>query len=318
MKKWSGVSEAFTSAGLDLDLLDAFGPSAFHLSRGDKIFTIGSCFARNIEDSLIKHELFFPIMHYQPQPDEFGGPRPRGILNKFTPGCMLEDILWVNSIILDEKSFEKETRDRFFFPVDNGLVVDLGLQAYVPVTEARFWQRRMDILALYKQIAECKASILTFGLVEQWYFKGRVIQHAPVIKEMLQARQDFSFSFLNDVEIRQTLEQIIQAMRRMNPDLMIIFTVSPVPLLSTFSNYHVLLANNLSKSRLLTAAHFFVNSYQGVEYFPSFDIVQLFGRDGFESDMRHVKDSVVQDICMNFAKKYLVDVRGPENPNGVG
>lgn len=305
MKKWSALASAVGGGQVQLAQLGLHEHPAFRLAPGSTVFTIGSCFARNIEDRLEGHDLIFPIKHYPAQPNEFSGPRPRGILNKFTPSCMLEDIRWLKAIVSDEQDVEQATRQRFYFSVGDDQVVDLGLQEFIPVTETRFWQRRRDILEVYRSLYRCNAVILTLGLIEQWYYKGQVVQHAPSNRAMLKQRADFSFATLTDDDVKQVLNEIVTTLQAINPGIKIIFTVSPVPLKSTFSDQHVFLANTLSKSRLVTAAHTLREQAENVDYFPSYDIVQLIGRGAFEADMRHVKDAVVKGICHYFSHVYL-------------
>lgn len=306
MKKWSVLASAISGEGqIQLTQLGLHEHPAFRLAPGNTVFTIGSCFARNIEDRLEGHGLIFPIKHYPAQPNEFSGPRPRGILNKFTPSCMLEDIRWLTAIMSDEQDFKQETRERFYFSVGEDQVVDLGLQEFIAVTEARFWQRRRDILEVYRSLYHCDAVILTLGLIEQWYYRGQVVQHAPSNRAMLKQRADFSFATMTDDDVKQALNEIVTTLQAINPDIKVIFTVSPVPLKSTFEDRHVFVANTLSKSRLVTAVHTLREQAGDVDYFPSYEIVQLVGRTAFEADMRHVKDAVVKAICHYFSYVYL-------------
>lgn len=304
MKKWSELVSALQGGQIALGQLGLHKVEKFGLKRGSRIFTIGSCFARNIEDRLEESGFDFPVKAYSAQPGEFSGPRPRGILNKFTPSCMLQDLLWVQAVDAGGGSFATETRNRFYFGVGDGQVVDLGLQEYQPVTEARFWQRREDILRIYRALYEADAVILTLGLIEQWYFRGQPVQHAPSNRAMLKQRADFSFTSLSDAEVKQTLVRMVETLRSINPAIKIIFTVSPVPLKSTFSEQHVYVANQLSKSRLLVGAHAMLD-VPNVDYFPSYEVVQLVGSAAFEPDLRHVKDGVVKAICQYFGQVYM-------------
>lgn len=80
----------------------------FKLSSRDRIFTIGSCFARNIEDYL-SGKFSFPVMDYMHHDNEYNGERPRGVLNKFTPICMLSELEWLLDIEKRGESFYDAT-----------------------------------------------------------------------------------------------------------------------------------------------------------------------------------------------------------------
>jgi hypothetical protein len=60
--------------------------------------------------------------------------------------------------------------------------------------------------------------------------------------------------------------------RKINPKLKIILTVSPVPLTATATNDHVLSATIYSKSVLRVACEL-VTKQQSVRYFPAYEIV---------------------------------------------
>ncbi|MCT8469813.1 GSCFA domain-containing protein [Chromohalobacter canadensis] len=280
-----------------------FEPS-FSIPENSKIFTIGSCFARNIEDRLSSYGHSFPIKGYQATPGEYTGQRGRGILNKFTPLCMLEELLWLTSI-KEKNNFERETYERFYFPVKGGYAIDLGLQQYKPVPLERFFNRRKNIYSIYNEMSTSDVIVLTLGLIEQWLYNGKIAQHAPNNKATIFEKENFSFSTLSTKNTYLILEKIEEAIKNINPTAKIIFTVSPVPLEATFTDKHVAVANQLSKSTLLIAAHEIAKK-RDIDYFPSFEIVGSHGNLAYESDLRHVKDSIVSDICKIFHEEYTL------------
>ncbi|WP_010138835.1 GSCFA domain-containing protein, partial [Oceanicola sp. S124] len=61
----------------------------FSLGPGDSVFTIGSCFARNVEDALLARGLRVPTARFSAPEGEAPG-RPNRILNQYNPGTMLQ------------------------------------------------------------------------------------------------------------------------------------------------------------------------------------------------------------------------------------
>jgi hypothetical protein len=57
------------------------------------VFTLGSCFARNIEDVLSAYGAVLPTKRFQSPPGEWPG-RQNGILNEYNPGTMRQRILY--------------------------------------------------------------------------------------------------------------------------------------------------------------------------------------------------------------------------------
>lgn len=304
MKKWEDFASVLKKDHINLEDLRLQEPSGSPIAAGDKVFTIGSCFARNIEEYLELHGLDCPVTKYVPVAGEYSGQRGRGILNKFTPLSILEELRWVSDVVRNGSNIGEETYRRFCFRVGKYRIVDLGLQDFLPVTEKRFYERRQHIFGIYQSIYRSSAIILTLGLIEQWYYKNLLIQHAPNSRAMLSQRSDFSCATLTEPQIEASFREICAILKEINPDIKIILTISPVPLRSTFSGQHVMVANTLSKSRLVSAVNASKSTLE-FDYFPSYEIVQLIGNGAFESDLRHVKSEIVKAICQYFCQLYL-------------
>lgn len=66
----------------------------FQLNRGDRVFTIGSCFAREIEEHLYGFDL--PTRELVLGPELVQG-RPNGVLNEYNAASMTQRIEWAVS-----------------------------------------------------------------------------------------------------------------------------------------------------------------------------------------------------------------------------
>jgi GSCFA family len=90
-------------------------------------------------------------------------------------------------------------------------------------------------------------------------------------------------------------------------------TVSPVPLVATYEDRHVLVSTTYSKSVLRVAAETLSHSQAGVAYFPSYEIITgPHARGSFlEEDLREVKAEAVAHVMSIFARHYL-------DPNAPG
>ena len=96
--------------------------------------------------------------------------------------------------------------------------------------------------------------------------------------------------------MRQTeLFHFIDTLKSINTDVKVILTVSPVPLIATYENQHVLTSTTYSKSVLRVAAQEACENYPSVDYFPSFEIITGSPTGGmyFEPDMRQVNPAGV-------------------------
>ncbi|HCX28186.1 MAG TPA: hypothetical protein DHU55_00180, partial [Blastocatellia bacterium] len=91
-----------------------------------------------------------------------------------------------------------------------------------------------------------------------------------------------------------------------HPDVQFIVTVSPVPLMATFSTEDVVIANTYSKSLLRAAAQEWAAAHKNVHYFPSYEIVMNSDRaTAWEEDLRHAQGKVVDHIMRIFLDSYL-------------
>ena len=111
-------------------------------------------------------------------------------------------------------------------------------------------------------------------------------------------------SFIENWDSLETLHALLT--RYGHPDLRIVITVSPVPLLSTFSKMDVVVANTYGKSLLRTVAQEWAAAHHNVDYFPSYEIVQNSNREAvWEADLRHVTGTAVQHIMDLFVREYI-------------
>ena len=99
-------------------------------------------------------------------------------------------------------------------------------------------------------------------------------------------------------------------MQQVNPGIEFILTVSPVPLIATMSDNHVMVATMESKSILRAVAGQLASSLSEVDYFPSYEIINspVFKGVFFEPDQRNVNphgvDYVVQHLFKSLGNKF--------------
>ncbi|MDB5686798.1 MAG: hypothetical protein JWR77_1387, partial [Rhizorhabdus sp.] len=136
---------------------------SFTLAGDASVFTIGSCFARNIEIALRDRGLRVPTLDLQIPPEELmkGSGLRTGILNKYTPFSMLNEI---------EQIGRDDDGGRFLIEMGRDAWWDGQLHSHETVTRERGIKRRQRIRRLYADaIAESALVIVTLGLVEAWW-----------------------------------------------------------------------------------------------------------------------------------------------------
>ena len=98
------------------------------------------------------------------------------------------------------------------------------------------------------------------------------------------------------------LESLVSMVRTVNPDIHIIFTVSPLRYLG--QGAHI---NSISKATLLLAIDSVVRTFPSTHYFPSFEIMMDDLRDYrfYADDMKHPTDQAVRYIYDIFSATYF-------------
>jgi hypothetical protein len=122
--------------------------------------------------------------------------------------------------------------------------------------------------------------------------------------------------------VGETVSELLafaDALRSVNEKVRILLTVSPVPLVATYENRHVLVSTIASKSILRAAADEVCRARDFFHYFPSYEIIAGHPSKGafFESDNRSVTSEGVRHVMALFARHCLGegdDVGTPGKP----
>ena len=89
----------------------------------------------------------------------------------------------------------------------------------------------------------------------------------------------------------------------------VILTVSPVPLIATYTDEHVLTATAYSKAVLRAVAGSVSGRHDWVDYFPSYEMITGSHTRGsfYEEDLREVRTEGVAYVMSKFSRHYLSD-----------
>lgn len=150
--------------------------------------------------------------------------------------------------------------------------------------------------------------VLTLGLTEAWQDQrdGAVYPLAPgVAGGAFDASQHGFVNFTVDDSIAD-LRLFQKLMQAVNPQARIILTVSPVALAATYESQHVWAATTYSKSVLRVAAETLAREADNVSYFPAYEIITspLNGNTYLADDMRQVNASGVAHVMRTFFATY--------------
>ena len=164
--------------------------------------------------------------------------------------------------------------------------------------------RRSMIRAFARSIAEAQVFVFTMGLTEGWENRetGQVYPLCPGTAGGVFDPERHLFRNYSYPEIRAQMDNTLTLMRRLNPDIKVLLTISPVPLTATASGQHVLVATTHSKSVLRAVAGDMVAADPGLDYFPSYEIIM--GAPAryafFEPNLRSVAPQGVEVVMNHF------------------
>ncbi len=118
-------------------------------------------------------------------------------------------------------------------------------------------------------------------------------------------QKEFSKKLLSANRIQSSLENIINRVRAVNPEVQFIFTVSPVRHLKDG-----FVENQRSKANLITAIHqmlSFQNGSKNIDYFPAYEIMMDELRDYrfFEKDMVHPNALAIDYVWEKFKSTWI-------------
>lgn len=150
------------------------------------------------------------------------------------------------------------------------------------------------------KLKEASHLIITLGTA--WVYRN--LESGNLVANCHKAPQkQFTKELLSVDAIKQSLENIIKIAKQVNPDIHIIFTVSPVRHIKDgFTE------NQWSKANLISALHETVNNEpQTTNYFPSYEIMMDELRDYrfYAEDMIHPTGVAVDYIWERFTEAYI-------------
>lgn len=251
--------------------------SDFKLNHQHKILTIGSCFSDEIGKRLT--DLKFD-----------------GLINPF--GVIF------NSVSI-QKLIERSIHKKYFTTADvhqNGeefFCFDVHSSFNALTKELFVNQLNSTLDQVHHYIHSCDVIMITLGT--SWIYELKNSNQIVANCHKVEAKQ-FDKRLLTTDENLNALELIISDLKKINPNIHIITTVSPVR-----HTKDGMVENNVSKGRLLDALYQLSLQDNQVEYFPSYELVLDDLRDYrfFKEDLIHPSKQAIDYIWEKFSETYF-------------
>jgi len=237
---------------------------------------LGSCFAQHIADRLLNYKFscasnsFGTLFH------------PIPLLQNLTDALKQVDI------------------DKALFLERDETVIHYSFHSSVWAESKNDLKKKLKDLQSYvaKELKESKLLILTFGTA----FLYQLVSGKPVANCHKQPKDNFIKGLSSPEEIQNVFYSFYTELKKQNPKIQILLTVSPVRHIR--DGVH---ENNLSKSTLLLACDAIQNTFEDLYYFPAYEIVMDELRDYrfYEKDRVHPNDEALAYVWDKFAEAIL-------------
>lgn len=280
----------------------------FRISASSKVSTAGSCFAQHIAKRISEIGFnYFCTERDDSLSEQEAIAQGYGVFSARYGNIYTIQQLWQ----IFEEAFGRLRRHETAWRKGTSYVDPYRptvFPAGFPSVEALLEARRQHLSCIRKMFEECDVFVFTLGLTEGWRSKvdHSVFPLAPGVAGGSFDPQAHEFFNASIDETRAELFAFIEALTACNPQVKILLTVSPVPLIATYEDRHVLTSTVYSKSVLRVAAQEAFDRYACVDYFPSYEIITGSPTGGmyFEDDMREVNSVGVSHAMRCFLSGY--------------
>lgn len=274
---------------------------SFSILPTDSIYGVGSCFARAVAY----------IMAHRGQPVTFGG-----LCHRYNIFNILQTMRW---------ALEGGFRPEHLLKMDDGRIFDPHGRE-----EAEFSYDSLDqgVDMMQKALADVATAVrnsqvmvLTLGLVEVWRDNHTNIwlNIMPPKKLIADFDERFTVHKTRQRDNAAAISELFALVRRHNPRLKLICSVSPIPLRATFCFHDVLVATAYGKATLRSALQEAIDDAheQGmphIDYFPSFEIVSFQRNNDVykpvnklgKPDYLHIREDFLEkSVKAEFCRAYL-------------
>ncbi len=302
--RWRDVVEE-----LNTELWPQVSPS-FRLHQGETIFTIGSCFARNIEANLAALGCKVPMQDFRLPPEEFDG-TPNAAMNRFHPPAFRQCLEWAAGIYDRDGEVAWADCEPLAFDLGQDRWFDMDLAPALAVPRLRFVERRQHIYEIFSSAFRADCVMMTPGIIEAWrdLETGLYTAGPPYERAMLRTPERWVLEVLSYQQCLEDMLAAIDVVRARNPRTKVLITTSPVPMGTTFTGRDVTIANAHSKAVLRAVCDAAVLERDGIDYFPSYEMATLSNPAlVWKADRVHVSQGFIGKIVGHMLDHYIEGV----------
>ena len=286
----------------------------FRIAKTDRVATGGSCFAQRVAEALREVGFNYYVTETAPAgtaPDEAAA-RQFG-----TFSARYGNLYYTRQFVqLFDRAFGRFEPELKAWTREDGRYVD----PFRPTVEPAGFASEAEVVAAraahFGHVRELFRTldvfVLTLGLTEGWRWRadGAALPLAPGV-----AGGTFDPALYECVnagagEVLGDLRGFLDRLWSVNPTARVVFTVSPVPMIATYMNRHVMESNSYSKSVLRVAAGEVCDAGDPrAIYFPAYDVVtsNVNAARYYNDDQRTINDAGVRHVMRSFLRTFSPD-----------
>lgn len=266
-----------------------------------RVATAGSCFAQHIARTMARNGLNYYVA--EPAPEGLASAEAEtkgyGVFsarygNIYSPRQLLQ---------LIQRAYGGFTPRHSAWKAKGGGLIDPfrpNIGETFPSLEALEADREQHFAAVREMFEKLEVFVFTMGLTECWVdqLDGSAFPVAPGVVSPEVDASEIGFVNFDAATIRADMTAFFDLLKAVNPGCKVLLTVSPVPLIATYTNSDVLSATTYSKSALRAVAGELSDTFSFVQYFPSYEIITGSFTKGayFDSDLRSVREEGVNHV----------------------
>lgn len=289
--------------------VDPVTSTPFKIMPKDRVATAGSCFAQHISKRLRESGFHFFVTERAEDPEATAESQTRGF---YDFSARYGNVYTARQLVqLFDRAFG------YFKPLDGvwprpgGGFCDPFRPRIEPegfaTEKAVLLDRQRHLLAVRRMFRQLDVFIFTLGLTECWVsgLDGAAFPVAPGVVGGTFDPKRYEFLNFGVADVTSDLRSFLRKLKLVNPRARVILTVSPVPLVATAADRHVLTATTYSKAVLRVAAEETSASHDNVYYFPAYEIITGPHAGGayFGPDRRSVTAQGVDHVMRIFLKR---------------
>ncbi len=283
------------------------GPSAaFTIAREARVATAGSCFAQHVARALGEAGFHHYLSEIAPE-----GLSPAAVAERQygTYSARYGNVYTARQLLqLFDRAYGRFVPELSAWERPDGRLVDPFRPLVEPEgfsDEAALVESRARHLAAVRTMFESlDVFVFTLGLTEGWVNRadGAMLPVAPGVAAGSFDPERHAFVNARAGAVRDDMLAFLERLFTVNPGARVILTVSPVPLIASYAERHVLVSNTYSKAALRVAAEEICAAEPRAVYFPAYEIVTSTANAGryYDDDLRSVTPVAVAHVMRVF------------------